>query len=214
MPDTPPRGEQVGFWDFLAKRYDFSARFCRVYPQMLARITKEVAGAEHVLDAATGTGLVAVAIAPHVGRVDAVDISDRMLGILRRKIERRTITNITPHHQSIYELDFADGTFDVVTVGNLLHNIAEPDRALGEVRRVLQPGGKLVLTSFCMGESRWGRLKSHLVRLVGCRIYQRFTLDTLQQYIESAGFEIRSAERIRGAAPLGFVVAATPDDPG
>jgi ubiquinone/menaquinone biosynthesis C-methylase UbiE len=102
-------------------------------------------GTEHVLDLGCGAGHTALAIAPHVAQVTAVDVTPSMLETAARLAEQRGITNITFQRADAAELPFATEHFDLVTSRVAAHHFAHPMKALAEVRRVLRPGGRFVL---------------------------------------------------------------------
>jgi ubiquinone/menaquinone biosynthesis C-methylase UbiE len=102
-------------------------------------------GVERVLDAGSGTGHTALAFAPHVGHVVALDLADAMLAQGRRLATERGIANVTFRRGDIEELDEPDGAFDVVTSRYSAHHYPHPRRALAEIARVLKPGGVFLL---------------------------------------------------------------------
>lgn len=93
---------------------------------------------DRVLDACCGTGDLAVAAAHAGGRVTGLDFSEPMLARARRK--RADVTWI---RGDLLELPFADGSFDSATVGFGIRNVADVEKGLGELRRVLHSGGRL-----------------------------------------------------------------------
>jgi demethylmenaquinone methyltransferase/2-methoxy-6-polyprenyl-1,4-benzoquinol methylase len=107
------------------------------------RLTAESAVEEgdRVLDAACGTGDLAIAdLRAGAGAVTGLDFSERMLERARRKNGR-----IDWLRGDLLALPFADGTFDAATVGFGVRNVADLELALRELRRVLQPGGRLAI---------------------------------------------------------------------
>ena len=100
---------------------------------------------EHVLDIATGTGLVAAQAAQAVGdrgRVLGVDLSARMVAAA----QRRELPNTRFQRMDAQDLALPDGAFDVVLCSLGLMYLPDPRQALHEMRRVLRPGGRLVLS--------------------------------------------------------------------
>ncbi|MFN2468249.1 MAG: ubiquinone/menaquinone biosynthesis methyltransferase [Gaiellaceae bacterium] len=93
---------------------------------------------DRVLDACCGTGDLALAARAAGGRVTGLDFSEAMLRRARRKSEA-----IEWVGGDLLELPFAEGSFDATTVGFGVRNVADLDRALGELRRVLVAGGRL-----------------------------------------------------------------------
>jgi demethylmenaquinone methyltransferase / 2-methoxy-6-polyprenyl-1,4-benzoquinol methylase len=102
---------------------------------------------ERVLDVATGTGdlafLAAAAVGPE-GEVVAVDSCVPMLQVARQR--QRGAVDF--QEGDAMDLRFPDASFDVVTIGFGLRNVADRDRALREFRRVLRPGGRLMVLDF------------------------------------------------------------------
>ncbi len=110
-----------------------------------------VAGAQlspglHVLDLASGTGepslSVAAAVGPQ-GRVVATDLVREMLQVAEENASSRGIKNIEFHAANAEELPFPDRHFDRVTCRFGIMFIPDIQKALGEMRRVLKPGGRV-----------------------------------------------------------------------
>ena len=96
---------------------------------------------DRVLDAACGTGDLAVAAAEAGAReVVGLDFSPRMLERARRKSSA-----IEWVHGDLLALQFPDGSFDAATVGFGIRNVADLEGGLRELRRVLRPGGRLAV---------------------------------------------------------------------
>ena len=96
------------------------------------------------LDVATGGGHTALFLARQGWRVTAGDISTKMLENARRLVEDAGFsleTTLFPAE----EMPFADRTFDLVTVRVAPHHFSSPPRFVGEVARVLKPGGHFLL---------------------------------------------------------------------
>jgi SAM-dependent methyltransferase len=97
------------------------------------------------LDVATGAGHTAVAIAPYVSKVIAVDITSRMLGQTRRTAEERGVENIVTLEADVHSLPFTDGTFDLVTCRLAAHHFNDIGGSVGEMLRVCRPGGSIFI---------------------------------------------------------------------
>jgi demethylmenaquinone methyltransferase/2-methoxy-6-polyprenyl-1,4-benzoquinol methylase len=95
---------------------------------------------DRVLDACCGTGDLAIAAARAGGRVTGLDFSPRMLERARRKLQ--TVTWV---EGDLLALPFADASFEAATVGFGVRNVADLERALAELRRVLVPGGRVAI---------------------------------------------------------------------
>jgi ubiquinone/menaquinone biosynthesis C-methylase UbiE len=102
-------------------------------------------GTERVLDLGCGAGHTALAFAPRVAEVVAVDLVEAMLAEGRRLAGERGIGNVDFRLGDVERLDLPDSSFDVVTSRFSAHHYPAPQRALAEVVRVLRPGGAFLL---------------------------------------------------------------------
>ena len=135
-------------WDLASDGYDLlwqeqlaPARTC-----MLALAS--LAPGERVLDLACGTGLVTLAAAASVGprgHVLGTDLSGQMVEVARQRAVEQQASNVTFQRMDAEVLDLPDATFDVVLCCLGLMYVPDPQRALNEWRRVLKPGGRVVI---------------------------------------------------------------------
>jgi demethylmenaquinone methyltransferase/2-methoxy-6-polyprenyl-1,4-benzoquinol methylase len=95
---------------------------------------------DRVLDACCGTGDLAIAAARAGGRVTGIDFSPRMLERARRKLH-----SVTWVEGDALALPFDENSFDAATVGFGVRNVADLERGLAELRRVLRSGGRVVI---------------------------------------------------------------------
>ncbi len=98
----------------------------------------------HVLDVATGTGLVAEALLARGFRVTGLDQSPEMLARARARFDGR----IELVEASAEQLPFADGSFDHLTFTYLLRYVDDPGETLVELARVVRPGGTVAMLEF------------------------------------------------------------------
>ena len=104
-----------------------------------------VSPGDHVLDAACGTGDLALADQKAgASRVTGLDFSEKMLERARRKsVQLGDVLEWV--HGDMLALPFAESAFDAATVGFGVRNVADLELALRELRRVLRPGGRLAI---------------------------------------------------------------------
>jgi len=102
-------------------------------------------GDEIVLDAGCGAGHTALAFAPHVRHVTALDLSAAMLGQVDKLAAERGLTNITTRQGDVEQIPFPDASFDLIVSRYSAHHWPRPQDALAEFQRVLRPGGRLLL---------------------------------------------------------------------
>ncbi|GIJ67163.1 class I SAM-dependent methyltransferase [Virgisporangium ochraceum] len=96
-----------------------------------------------LLDVGCGPGTITADLADRVapGRVTAVEVTASALDLARAEIARRGLTTVDFAVSDVHALDFPDDTFDVVHAHQVLQHVADPVRALRELRRVCRPGG-------------------------------------------------------------------------
>lgn len=103
-----------------------------------------------ILDVATGTGDFAIA-ALRLGpeKIVGIDIAEEMLARGRQKLASRGLEAvITLQTGDAERMEFADGSFDAVIVAFGVRNFENLEPGLGEMRRILRPGGKAVILEF------------------------------------------------------------------
>lgn len=94
-------------------------------------------------DLGTGTGGVAATLAPFVRRVVAVDRSEEMLRAAARRLEGHA--NVELRQGDLEQLPLEDASLDVAIFSLVLHYVVDPADALREARRVLRPGGRILV---------------------------------------------------------------------
>jgi SAM-dependent methyltransferase len=115
--------------------------------ETLRRLLAPMPG-ERVLEIGPGLGYYSLDIAPRLapgGQLDVLDLQQPMLDELMRRAAASNLTNIVPAQGDAQELPYADGSFDAAFLVATLGEIPDKDRALHELRRVLKPGGRLVV---------------------------------------------------------------------
>jgi demethylmenaquinone methyltransferase/2-methoxy-6-polyprenyl-1,4-benzoquinol methylase len=105
----------------------------------------------HVLDVATGTGLVAGRLLDLGFRVTALDQSEEMLAVARERLAPRAAIV----HANAEELPFDAETFDHLTFTYLLRYVDDPAAAVAELVRVVRPGGTVAMLEFGVPRGLW-----------------------------------------------------------
>jgi len=99
---------------------------------------------DRLLDVGCGTGRAAIAIAPYVGQVTGVDLTDAMLAQARLAQAEAKLGNVEWRQADVTALPFMDGAFTIVSCSAMLHHVENPVRVLTEMSRVCARGGRVV----------------------------------------------------------------------
>lgn len=145
---------------------------------------------EQVLEIGPGTGYYTLPVAQRLrhGLLHVVDVQQEMLDHTLRRARAAGIANIEPTRADAAALPYADDAFDAAFLVTVLGEIPAPERALGELARVLRPSGRLVVGEL-FGDP-------HMV-----------TLGSLRERAERVGLKL---ERRKGG-PLGYFALLRPD---
>jgi demethylmenaquinone methyltransferase/2-methoxy-6-polyprenyl-1,4-benzoquinol methylase len=106
---------------------------------------------QQILDVATGTADMPIMMMKylHPQKITAIDISEGMLEIGRKKISRLNLnSSITLQTGDSEAIDFSDNNFDAITVAFGVRNFESLEKGLSEMLRVLKPSGKMVVLEF------------------------------------------------------------------
>jgi demethylmenaquinone methyltransferase / 2-methoxy-6-polyprenyl-1,4-benzoquinol methylase len=133
----------------------------------------EAAPTDAVLDVACGTGALSLALARRYGcSVVGIDLSPQMLAEARRRVHGAGLADrIQLREGRAEELPFADDSFDALTFGYLLRYVDDPASTVGELLRVVRPGGRVAGLEFAVPPARLPRAL--------WRLYVRYGLPAL-----------------------------------
>ena len=146
------------------------------------------------LDVATGTGNTALALAPFAAHVTGLDVSPKMLEQARARAEREGIANASFLEGRAEQLPFADGSFTLVSSRHAPHHFRDVPAFLGEVRRVLRPGGRLVLADQITPQTHMQVWVDSWQRTRDPSHFRQRTVAEWRELAEGAGF-VWAAER-------------------
>jgi SAM-dependent methyltransferase len=116
-------------------------------PARVQRLLQPRSG-ERILEIGPGVGVHALPIAASLrpdGVLEVLDVQQEMLDDLMRRAEREGLTNVVPRRGDAQRLPYPDATFDAAYLISVLGEIPDAPAALRELRRVLKPGGRLLV---------------------------------------------------------------------
>jgi SAM-dependent methyltransferase len=154
---------------------------------------------ERALDIGTGPGLLAhemAAVLGSGGRVDGVDLSESMLAIAGRREPAAGAAPVELHQVASLELPFADASFDVAVSTQVYEYVEDMPGALAEARRVLRPGGRMVVLDTDWDSIVWHATDPERMRRV-LAVWDEHLADAhlprrLVRLLTDAGFEVES----------------------
>lgn len=197
MPDARLEKDSVpGTYRNVAAIYDLWARLTESKARDRCLELAAIQDGEAVLEVAVGTGLAFEKImeANPSGRVEGIDLTPEMLRRAERRAAATGLDNYRLRIGDAYDLDFADDSFDVVINNYMFDLLPEKDFAavLTEFRRVLRPGGRLILVNMTRGANWYNGIWTLVYNispalLGGCRGV------SLLPHVQNAGF--RQTER-------------------
>lgn len=104
-----------------------------------------VSGSDRVADIACGPGFLTMAFAEKCAHALGVDATDELLDGARREAARRGLHNVSFFRGDANRLEHADGAFDTSSCRAAFHHFPDPASVLRELRRVVKPGGKILI---------------------------------------------------------------------
>ncbi len=165
VPADEKASKVAGVFTSVARRYDLMNDLMtwglhRLWKRNAIRLSNVRRG-DTVLDLAGGTGDIALRLARAVGPDGSVilaDINPSMLAAAQKRLEGHPLASrISIVEADAERLPFADDTFDAVTIGFGLRNVTDQSRAIRDIRRVLKPGGTLVVLEFSRPVAKYVR---------------------------------------------------------
>jgi ubiquinone/menaquinone biosynthesis C-methylase UbiE len=172
---------------------------------------------ERVLEVAVGPGQVLLEIVKRVDKdnvVTGIDTSPGMLAVARRTVTEAGYQNISLQEMDARKMDFPDDAFDVLYNGYMLDLIPLADMApiLSEFRRVLRPGGRLVLVNMSKRDEQltWReKLYMRLPAQLGLYLMGACRPVLMVQAVKDAGFQSVEREFVAGRFPSEIVMGVT-----
>ncbi|MDO9034297.1 MAG: methyltransferase domain-containing protein [Methanoregula sp.] len=139
-------------------------------------------GTERVMDYGTGTGNIALRIAPHAGRIIAVDSAKGMLEVLKEKLVTDGIINIEPREWSVGQDTAELEVFDMIVSSMTLHHVSDIAAAARTFHELLLPGGRIAIADLDSDNGEFHEAP-------GIAKHEGIDRKNLQQVFDEAGFD-------------------------
>lgn len=165
-----------------------------------------------MLELGCGNGKYTKFMAESADEIIATDVSEEMVSVSRNKL--KSFKNIVVEYSDCYKTQYETHRFDTVFMGNLIHVILEPEKALSEAYRVLKKRGALILLSFTidgMTPENINSLNEKYLDKFGAfpQVKGPMTLNSLSRLVEKNKFTIQKAELIGEDTKAMLVIAHT-----
>lgn len=198
----------MDFWNRFAGFYDLAEVLNgKVYREMTAITARLVPRGAKVLDCAAGTGELSIAAAKKAESVLCTDNSEGMLKVAEKKAKDRRLKNISFEQRNIFHLSEEDGYFDVVIAGNVLHLLDDPEAAVRELYRVTKKGGRILLPTFTLENSRpITELMLSIYKKLGFNPSTEYSPKSYVEMLKKTGCGTVKAKLIRGMIPCCYGV--------
>ena len=139
---------------------------------------------DKVLECACGTGMFSVKIAPCVNALTATDFADGMLKRAKKKCSK--FSNVLVESGDITALKYEDNSFDKAVAANVIHLLDDPKKAIDELKRVVKPGGTIVIPTYIHFERS---VAADVFNKAGAGFKRHFDEDTYKDFFRELGIE-------------------------
>jgi len=179
------------FWEKIAERYSKQPVADEAAYQKKLQVTRKYFQPDmEVLEFGCGTGSTAIAHAPYVKHIQAIDISSKMIEIAQGKADSDNVENVSFRRSTIDEFSVSDQTLDVVLGLSILHLLDNKEDVIARVYRMLKPGGTFITSTACIGDTmKFFKVIAPIGKIFGLMI-KVFTTKELEGSLTDAGFKI------------------------
>lgn len=185
------RRRSQDFFDRNARQWDDLARTLLPVPEYRSQLLALVPAGGTVLEIGVGTGGLLAELAKRTEKVIGVDHSPAMLEEARRRLAESNVCNVELRLGEMTHLPLPDTSTACVVANMVLHHAADPAAVLAEIRRVLEPGGSLLIADLARHERETAR-EQLADQWLG------FEEMELSGWLNDAGFGDTVCERIEG----------------
>jgi ubiquinone/menaquinone biosynthesis C-methylase UbiE/DNA-binding transcriptional ArsR family regulator len=184
-------GRHAGDWDKIRSLYVEEADLEAAIVSAVGRRKSDM-----LVDLGTGTGRVLELLSKTYARGVGFDLSPAMLSYARSKLDRAGVGHAQVRQGDIFDLPLPDASAGIVVMHQILHFLADPQRALQEATRILAPGGALLVVDFAPHALEYLR-EAYAHERLG------FADDQMRQWLTDAGLGEISTKHFKPKAAEG-----------
>lgn len=181
------------FWDRIADRYSRKPIADEETYKKKLQITRDYFHSDmEILEFGCGTGSTAIAHAPFVKHIHAIDISSKMIEIAQGKADAGNVKNVTFERSTIEVFRAPNQSLDAILGFSILHLLENKEDVLAKVYKMLKPDGVFVTSTACLGDTmKFFKIVGPIGMFFGLiPLVRIFTVKELQDSLTNAGFEI------------------------
>jgi len=174
------------FWDKISGIYDlYQIVNKKVNDKAAYLCAQQIESKDIVLECACGTGIMTKFIAPCCKKLVATDFSRKMLKQAKKKL--KTQNNVLFRFADITDLKFKDNSFDKVVAANVIHLLDDPEKAMSELKRVVKPGGQIILPTYVAKASKKSDFLIKVFNAIGADFKKEFDEDSYKEFLKDMG---------------------------
>lgn len=148
-----------------------------------------------ILEVGIGTGN-SIPFYNKEARITGIDFSQKMLEKARRKLAQSGRKNITLKHMDAEHMSFKDNTFDYAITSCVFCSVPNPVRGLIEIRRVLKPGGKLIMLEHVLSKNPIIAILQHALNPITQLLLGEHINRNTRQNIIQAGLKVTKEKNL------------------
>ena len=174
------------FWDKISGIYNlYQIVNKKVNDKAAYLCAQQIESKDIVLECACGTGIMTKFIAPCCKKLVATDYSRKMLKQAKKKLKKQN--NVLFRFADITDLKFRDNSFDKVVAANVIHLLDDPEKAMSELKRVVKPGGQIILPTYVAKASKKSDFLIKVFNAIGADFKKEFDEDSYKEFLKDMG---------------------------